>query len=383
MAFSEIGKKSKVLHVGPLPPPTGGMAIVVQQFLESEVSKAFEINNIRSDILGKSEFEGWRRAIMNVLNAIVLVMIFLWRLLQIRPALVHIHTSSFVGFYEKSLLALLARATGHKVIMHVHGGAFGNFYEHSPRLLKKLIRFCLRLNYRVIVLSPQMREVLLDIGLENERVEIIGDAVLMPDSSILDRVNAMRRDFNSTVGTVTVLFLNRIAGAKGVMELIEAAPRVCERFPYVRFQIVGPHTSVCRTIREKIGAYGLTGRIQMPGGVTGEAKERAFLNADIYVLPTHVEAMSIGLLEAMSYGLACIATSVGGIPSVVKDGENGLLVPAKDSQALAEAIERLVGDGGLRRRLGEVGRRTIQQRFNWETRAQEYVDLYNAVISGR
>jgi len=127
--------------------------------------------------------------------------------------------------------------------------------------------------------------------------------------------------------------------------------------------------------------HGLEGRVEVPGPIAEEAKDAAFRAADIYVLPSHVEGMPVGLLEAMSYGLPCVVTPVGGIASVVQDGVNGLLVPPRDSAALASAIEQLVEDPALRRRLGTAARETITRRFNWVTRAQEFIDLYSTVLA--
>lgn len=88
----------------------------------------------------------------------------------------------------------------------------------------------------------------------------------------------------------------------------------------------------------------------------------------------------MGLLEAMSHGLPCIATQVGGVPSVIEDGVNGLLVPAKDIEALTAAIERVMADPGLRSRLGMAARATVAKRFNWDTRADQIIDLYNSLL---
>jgi glycosyltransferase involved in cell wall biosynthesis len=91
--------------------------------------------------------------------------------------------------------------------------------------------------------------------------------------------------------------------------------------------------------------------------------------------------MPIGLLEAMSYGLPCISTFVGGIPEVITDGVDGLLVPVANSKALADAIERLALNQDLRFRMGSAARQKIIRHFNWETRAGEVIELYNEIIT--
>jgi glycosyltransferase involved in cell wall biosynthesis len=103
--------------------------------------------------------------------------------------------------------------------------------------------------------------------------------------------------------------------------------------------------------------------------------------ADCFVLPSvEREGLPKSLLEAMSIGVACIATRVGGMPEVVQDGENGLVVPPSDSAALAKAIERLIADPVERRVLGERARETIARVFTVERSIQETVELYREVL---
>jgi len=370
-----------VVHVGPLPPPFGGMASYVEQFLRSPVTRAFDVKNVRSDQIGKYAAVGARRKLLNVVNCVVLCAALLRSLLEYRPAIVHVQSNSYTGFYEKSVLTFLARSAGRKVLMHLQGGGFRDFYDRSPDTLRRLIRACLNIHHRVVANSRQMRQDLLDMGVPSRRITVLDNAVFVPPTGIWNGAGPVpgARDRSDT--TVTVLFLNRLAPAKGVAELIESAGRVCSVHPDVRFRIVGPDDPRERPVRDQVRMHGLEGRVEVPGPIAEEAKDAAFRAADIYVLPSHVEGMPIGLLEAMSYGLPCVVTPVGGIAGVVQDGVNGLLVPPRDSAALASAIEQLVEDPALRRRLGTAARETITRRFNWVTRAQEFIDLYSSVLA--
>lgn len=372
--------RPRVLHVGPLPPPFGGMATYVERFLRSAVVEAFDVRHVRSDQIGKYGASGARRRVMNLLNALALCTVFCWSLVRVRPAIVHVQTSSFTGFYEKSLLALLGRLAGRKVIMHPQGGGFGAFYEQSPRVLQRLILACLNLNHRVVANSRQMRQTFLDIGVPAERTTVVENAVFVPPTSIWETCDAGCPGPDRSEARITVLFLNRVDAQKGAIELVEAARELRDRCPEARFRIVGPEDPGSQPLGKHIDSETLRERIELTGPVPEEAKDAAFRTADVYVLPSHVEGMPMGLLEAMSYGLPCIATPVGGVPSVIEDGANGLLVPVGDSDALAGAIEKLAADPGLRRRLGVNARQTVEKRFNWQTRAAEIIDLYNGLL---
>jgi glycosyltransferase involved in cell wall biosynthesis len=107
--------------------------------------------------------------------------------------------------------------------------------------------------------------------------------------------------------------------------------------------------------------------------------------ADFYVLPSLTEGLPLSLLEAMAHRLPVVATPVGGIPEVVRDGEDGLLVPTNDPRALARAMARLAGDAALRVTLGEAAFRRVTVQFSFEQMVREYEVLYHACAarSGR
>jgi colanic acid/amylovoran biosynthesis glycosyltransferase len=115
----------------------------------------------------------------------------------------------------------------------------------------------------------------------------------------------------------------------------------------------------------------LVAQLKLDASVTflGQIEHRRLLQfyesgeADMVVLPTLHEGIPIGLVEAMSYGVPVIATAVGGIPELLRDGA-GMMVSPKDSVALANAIESLVGDAELRRRISETGRRRIEEEYD-------------------
>ena len=105
--------------------------------------------------------------------------------------------------------------------------------------------------------------------------------------------------------------------------------------------------------------------------------------ADLFVLSSHSEGLSNALLEAMACGLPAVATAVGGAPEVIEDGVNGLLVPADDDAALADALLRLVRDPGVAGQLGEAARQTILARYSMEAVVDRYVNLYTELNHDR
>jgi glycosyltransferase involved in cell wall biosynthesis len=99
----------------------------------------------------------------------------------------------------------------------------------------------------------------------------------------------------------------------------------------------------------------------------------------IFVLPSVREAMPISLLEAMAAGRPCIASRVGGVPEVLRDGTNGLIVPPADAPALANAILRLLPDGDLRDSLGLQATRDVSTPYDKKNLARRWADIYRSI----
>jgi glycosyltransferase involved in cell wall biosynthesis len=177
-----------------------------------------------------------------------------------------------------------------------------------------------------------------------------------------------------------VLFFNSITRAKGIFEFVEAAVRICRELPKVNVRIAGLESPDSVLVKKQIAESCAPARIHFIGAVSEEEKEAELRRADIYVLPSYIEDLPYGLLDAMALGLPCIATAVGGVQSLIEDGRTGLLIPPRDASMLAEALRQFIADPLLRRKLGAAGRQRINERYSWNRRAEEITDFYQAVL---
>jgi glycosyltransferase involved in cell wall biosynthesis len=153
------------------------------------------------------------------------------------------------------------------------------------------------------------------------------------------------------VGTVA-----NFRALKGHEYLLQAAGRIREAIPEARFVLVGRGPLEDR-VRRQAEEMGLNGTVVFAGFRTDVPRVAA--SFDVFALPSLYEGLSIALLEVMALGKPVVVTSVGGSPEVVSDGVDGLLVPPRDSEALATGILSVLRDAGLRRRLGESARRRV------------------------
>lgn len=162
-----------------------------------------------------------------------------------------------------------------------------------------------------------------------------------------------------------VLYVGRLDYPKGLPDLIEAAKPVVEDHD-IEFVITGKGPQRERLERQ-VEQNGIANNVTFTGYVSRERQVRLYQNATAFVLPSHYEGLPTVLLEAMACGAPVVATSVGGCPTVIEDGENGLLVSPGDPPALSEAIDTVLRDATLRERMSANARQTILDRYTWET----------------
>ena len=143
-----------------------------------------------------------------------------------------------------------------------------------------------------------------------------------------------------------VLFLGRLNEKKGVFDLLRAWPAVRALVPEARLVLAG--NGDVRPLLELASQLGVRETLVLPGWITGAGKREWLARADIFVLPSHAEGLPVSVLEAMICGIPVVATDVGGIPEVVADGAEGVLVPQSDPRALANALSGLLQDGTRR-----------------------------------
>ena len=169
---------------------------------------------------------------------------------------------------------------------------------------------------------------------------------------------------------------------KGLVPLLEAVAKLrTERD--VELTVIGRPTEGGRVDRA-IARLGLADAVHCVSGISDDALARLYGEAEVAVVPSLYEGFSLPAIEAMSCGVAVVATTGGALPEVVgSDGETGLLVPPDDPGALAGAIARLLDDPGLRARLGAAGRERVVSRFTWQVTAAGTAACYQAMLEGR
>lgn len=186
-------------------------------------------------------------------------------------------------------------------------------------------------------------------------------------------------DQSLVIGTV-----GRLTPVKDQQNLLSAAALLIRNNPSIedKLQVIIVGDGALRTsLEQQAQKLGLGGRVWFAGD--RDDVPQILQCMDVFVLPSLAEGISNTLLEAMACSLPIVATRVGGTPEIIGHGEQGLLVEAQDTDALADALFRLLEDKGLRKQYGESGRKKVERSFNWESTVSNYAEVYLGVLSGQ
>lgn len=279
-----------------------------------------------------------------------------WRIARVlraeRPDLVHLHSRRGADLWG----ALAGRLTGVPVVL-------------SRRVDNPEARCWVAAKYRladrVVTISQGIRRVLLTEGVPAGKVICVPSAVdtgrYHPAADPAAARTALAAEFALPAGVPVVGMAAQFIARKGHAVLLDALPAVLARHPDVQFLLFGRGPlagEVQRTVTER----GLAGHVHLPG--FRDDLERWLPALDLLVHPASMEGLGVALLQAAACGIAIVAGRAGGIPEIVRDGENGRLVDPHDAGALAAALNGLLDDAALRARCGAAGRAIAERDFS-------------------
>ncbi|MGE5490329.1 MAG: glycosyltransferase [Actinomycetota bacterium] len=230
----------------------------------------------------------------------------------------------------------------------------------------------------VVTVSRFVGEYLVSAGVPREKVTAVCTGIDFSRYQAAPGGGTLRAELGLPpeavlVGTVAILRLK-----KGHAEIMDAVPQVLARHPGVHFIFAGDgpmHDDIVK----RIAADGLGDRVHLLG--LRRDVVNVLQSLDLFVLPTHQEALGTAFIEAAAMGLPAIGSNVDGVPEVVADGETGLLVPAKDGSALAAAINVLLADPEKRQAMGRAASERIRRIYSREAMAKGMDALYRRLLA--
>jgi len=287
---------------------------------------------------------------------------------QLRPDVIHAHDPHGVAMASLAL-SLSTGAVGdapalvasRRVDFHLKGNSFSRWKYRQVDCF--------------IAASEAIRQMLVADGVPADRTVTVHEGIDLDHVRAAPPVNVHEAFWlphhAPVVGNVAALVPH-----KGQRYLVEAAHLVIQEMPDVRFVILG-EGELREHLEKQVHEHHLEKHVLLPGfrlDVLGCIK-----GFDLFVMSSVTEGLGTSLLDAMACARPIVATRAGGIPEIVEDGVNGLLVPPRDAHALARAIVDALADEGLRQRLGAAGFERVRERFTVDRMVAETASVYQRI----
>jgi glycosyltransferase involved in cell wall biosynthesis len=241
----------------------------------------------------------------------------------------------------------------------------------TPALLSLL-----RTADRVFVQTELERTALLDLGLLEKRLVLLGMGVDLDECQGGDRARA-RGEWGVAAEEVVIGHLANNSVEKGTVDLLRAAQMLWEAGAPFTIVLAGPEMSNFRRFWQDFSPRGTVVKL----GVLDERQKRDFFAAlDLFALPSRSDSFGLVLLEAWANGVPCVGYRAGGIAEVIRHQEDGWLVRCGNVGNLAEALRRLIEQPSERRRLGQSGRERLPREFHWPDKLRRVEEVYRDAV---
>jgi glycosyltransferase involved in cell wall biosynthesis len=303
------------------------------------------------------------RGVVNKILFALFNLAFLFKSLSVvwsvKPQVIHAHwwlPDGFVG----AIVSILTRTP---LVVTTHGTDVEMLRRKKWAI--PLARFTFSCARAITCGSTYLRDQLLSLGVADEkRVSVVP----MPVNPVFSVQCSVTRAQN------LVLTIARLTAQKSIDTLIDAIALV----PDARLKIIGDGPERA-ALEKQTRDLNLQDRVEFVGALPQTELLRYYAECVVFVLPSIREGMGLVFAEALLCGASVIAANSGGVTDIVRDCETGLLVPERDSQALANAIAKILDDRALATRLAENGRKLVQERYTQGQVAMQFANVYQSV----
>ena len=279
-----------------------------------------------------------------------------------------IHAHSHL-FFSTDISALMRKISSTPLVITNHG----LISQTAPMWLQKIFiptiaKWTFRSADRIICYTPEEKAALIRIGIDPEKISIIHNGI-----------NTSTFSGSCDHASREILWIGRFTPGKGVEYLIEGFEIFLKEHPDFRLLMIGKGPGKDE-INKMIQEMGLSGNIKIKDFVPNSDLPEVYQNSRLFVLPSLHEGVPRTILEAMASGLPIVCTELPQLVDIVNGC--GLMVPVKDSDALAGALSRVVSDKILADKLGRCGRARVEKNFSWDDTVRQTLALYEEILPG-
>jgi len=366
--------RTKILFLGPKPPPFMGPTVATEILLRSRLGEYFDLIHLdTSDHRDLSTLAAIDFG--NVSLALKHYCMMFWLIATKWPRLVYIPISqTTIGYLRDSAFILIAALFRRRIVCHLRGGNFRNWYQSVGSLMRWYVRRVHACVDAQIVLGERLCSLFSEF-MPARRIFVVPNG---RDFARFDRRPGAQ-------GPIKVLYLGNFIREKGALDVFRALPLVYRDCPEVEFIFAGSWTdeAVKREAYECLQQHpGLPARLLGP--VTGQDKHDLLCSVDIFVFPSYYapEGHPWVTVEAMAAGLPIISTDQGAIAEYVIDGDNGFIVDKQNPAMIAEKVLVLARDPTLRQTMGRRSRQLYEANLTEEKLVERLAGVFNAVLEG-
>lgn len=302
----------------------------------------------------RGEWDVW--AVRNLVGVIQRISI---KIVHFQTA--HAHT---LGLLAAQLAKVPIRILTRRVDFHIHKHLL-NRWKYGSALTA------------ILTISEGIRKVMIEDGLEPERVVTVHSGINLQRIENITDGSYLREEFAISEGSLVIGMVGALAPHKHHQNFLEAAAIIKRSFPNARFLIVGEGP-----LREELERYSASRGLSADVIFTGFREDVLEITKmfDIFALSSYLEGMGTSILDAMALGVPIVATEVGGVPEIILHGRNGLLVPARNPDKLAQAILKLAKDPPLRDQMGAYGKEYVRN-FDVNKTVEQTEAVYSRCVS--
>jgi len=292
---------------------------------------------------------------------------------KLRFDIIHSHFADHAGFAG----AVISKLLGKPFVLTSHG--YDIYYSkklgyglgsHLPSRL--LVWFILKMPSKITVPSKALKNQLKTWNVDSKKIEIINNGI---------NLDFIKSDITPKIikNSQVILTVANLLPIKNIGYMLEAMPYVLEKFPDVRYIVVGdgPEREKLERIADK---RELTNNIDFVGELRNNELPRYYSMADVFVLPSVHEGFGIVKLEAFAFGVPVVVTNGGGAVEGVDQGENGFVVPLNQSKKLAEVIIKILANPELKESMGRRGKEIVMKSYLWKHNVKKVIKVYSGLM---
>ncbi|MBB5018887.1 glycosyltransferase involved in cell wall biosynthesis [Chitinivorax tropicus] len=348
--------------VGPLPPPSGGMANQCRQLARLLGEEGVEVEVVQVNAPYRPAFVEKLKGI-RALFRLIPYKWALWRAAG-RADVVHVMANSGWSWYLFAVPAVyIARLRGTPVIINYRGGGAAEFFAHAPALALRALKKANAL----IVPSGFLREVFGQLGCTG---------LVIPN--IIDLSRFTPRQPQPGKVDKHVIVTRNLEPIYDIPTALQAFARVRQQLPSAQMTVAGSGPELAN-LQQLAQTLGIADAVHFVGRIDNDQMSALYTSADLMLNPSTIDNMPISILEAFASNVPVVSTDVGGVPFIAEHGRTALLVPARDADAMAAAMLQILQDDAFAEQLSTAGMAEAQ-RYAWPVVREQWLAAYRGLM---